>query len=550
MSRSSRRKISGSKSAKGKKKGSTLTIVTAVKQELPDIDLTLPMPPPSPTDDPLLLLGPAEPDFLLKHPRRREMEDLPPSSPEPPLAMDDEEAVRIFNRNRNENGAPETSMDESIMQLDPDDAGISPVRLFDFNGVLPSSNGGWTDSEQEPMEEIEGEGEYTGHWKMMLVRTKQDPPSSATRVRMEEWGRPISPFPMKLARVESVIREEEEEEEVRWMSVEPEELWEKENEEDQLVRPPSVAFDGNEELREEEEVKRMSVEPEELCGKENEKESEGQEVRQLSVKFDNNNEELREEEQEGVSRRLSVEPEELWEKDNEEESEEQEVRQLSVELEDNNEEQEEVRRMSVGPEELCEKEKEQQVRHEFGDDNEEQEDVRRLSVEPEELWENEEEPEEQEVPQLSVEFDDGNEELASPSDSPNLVPPQLAENSFCGNPVSIPALEPRRQPSPAAVELVKFPSIGLPDSPPGPILDLPYRTQLECGTTPSAPLNELWTQTSVLSEEEEDDDDQSSDDSDELRLVKITSADPRAAARAAAILKQVKNRSLLSSFLS
>ena len=441
MSKSSKRKTkalaSGSKSAKSKKKGSTSTIVTAVKQELPDIDLTLPMPPPSPTDDPLLLSGPCEPDIPLEptSPRRRELSsqarmeqevdgDLPPSSPEPPLAVDDEEAVRVFNCNRSENVALETSTDES-MQLDPDDAGISPVRLFDLNGVFPSSNGGWTDSEQEPtlapggMEGVdEGEGEYTGRWRMMLVRTKQDPPSSATRGRMEEWGRPISPFPKKVARL-SFLEEQEDEREHQEFDHQSKES----QQEEEIIR-------RDEEMREEEEVRQMSIEPEE------------------------------EEEEEEEVRRMSVEPEQSLKK------EEQEVRQLSVEV---------------------------------GDD----------------------------------------EELASPSVSPDLMHPQFTENLACGNQtVPIPALEPRRQPSPApAIEVPVFPSIG---SSPEPLLS-PHPTELEHETMPATtPDENSWTQTSILSEKGEDDD-QSSDDPDELSIVKITSADPRAAARAAAILKQVKS---------
>jgi hypothetical protein len=39
----------------------------------------------------------------------------------------------------------------------------------------------------------EGEGgEYTGQWKMMRVGTKEDPPSSATRGRMDAWGQPVT----------------------------------------------------------------------------------------------------------------------------------------------------------------------------------------------------------------------------------------------------------------------------------------------------------------------------------------------------------------------
>ena len=406
MSKSSKRKTiasaSGFKSAKGKKKGSTLSIVTAVKQELPDIDLTLPMPPPSPTDDPLLLSGPPETDFLLEPtpPRRREMSvqvqadddgDLPPSSPEPPIAMDD----------------------ETLMQLDPDDAGISPMRLFD---VAPSSNGGWSDSEDEQaggMEGVdEGEGEYTGRWKMMLVRTKEDPPSSATRGRMEEWGRPISPFPKKLTKLAFVGHKEEEREgEVGWMSVEPEQLLENE--------------------KEDQGVGKLSVEPEQLLEL-NEEEAEEQEVRQMSV-----------------------EPEQLTEE--EEEAEEQEVRRMSVEPELNEEEEAE------------------------------EQEVRRMSMEPEQLLENEEEGEEHEVRQISVELDD--EEFASPFNNLDRQPLQYTENPACENQAT---------------------------------------SCIPCHS------------------EQEEDDDQISDDSDELShgIVKITSADPRSAARAAAILKQVNIYSL------
>jgi hypothetical protein len=504
MSKSSKRKTiastSGFKSAKGKKKGgSTLTIVTTVKQELPDIDLTLPMPPPSPTDDPLLLSGPPELDFLPEPspPRRREMSvqvqvvdgDLPPSSPESPIAID--EAMGVFDWDCNNNIAPKISTDdETFMQLDPDEAGISPVRLFD---IAPSSNGGWTDSEDEGeraggMEGLdEGEGEYTGRWKTMLVRTKLDPPSSATRGRMEDWGRPISPFPKKVAKLafleeeeeeegeegqqelnhqqEEECKEEEREEEVEWMSVAPEQLLE----EGQGVGQSSVEseqlleLNEEEEEAEEQEVRRMSVEPEQLLEL-NEEEEEEQEVRRMSVEPEQSlevNEEEEEEEQE--IRRMSVEPEQLLEV-NEEEEEEQEVRRMSVEPEQllENEEEEaeeqEVRRMSVEPEQLLENEEEA-----------EEQEVRRMSVEPEQLLENEEE---HEVRQISVELDV--EEVASPFDNLDHLPLQY------------PACVPCRS-------------------------------------------------------EQEDDDDQISDDSDELGhdIVKITSADPRSAARAAAILKQV-----------
>ncbi|KAF8817055.1 hypothetical protein BYT27DRAFT_6941902 [Phlegmacium glaucopus] len=475
MSKSSKRKsvalTSGSKSAKGKKKVSTLSIVTGVKQELPDIDLSLPMPPPSPTDDPLLLSGPPELDPE-PTPTRREMSvqaqadqevgfwhgDLPPSSPESPLATDDVEAVRVFDWGRTENAAPEISTDESMMQLDPDDAGISPVRLFDSNDVPPSSNGGWTDSEDEGgqgstvapggMEEgEEGEGEYTGHWKMMLVRTKQDPPSSATRGRMEEWGRPISPFPRKVARL--AFLEEEEGEEGH--QEEDHQQVGRQQEDDNMRR--------EEEEREEEEVRRMSVEPEQLLGN----------VADSAEDADD----LRDEQVLELSGKVRTEP--------------------------------------IIPHDI------QWSSHGLLPD----------------IQQEEEEEEEREVRQLSVEFDD-DEEPASPFDNLDPAPLQFTENLACGNQAeSIPTVQPRLQPSPApAVELVDFPSIG--SSP--EVISYSHSTGPEHRNTPAAVFNENHRTQTVVWEQE--DDDQSSDDGDESSIVKISSADPRAAARAAAILKQ------------
>jgi hypothetical protein len=89
------------------------------------------------------------------------------------------------------------------LSMDLDDEGVTlPLPLFDLHD-LPSLNGGWSDGDDEEdlrgkvnkvgevHGEGEGEGEYTGWWRMMRVRTKEDP----LRGRMDAWGRPISPFP-------------------------------------------------------------------------------------------------------------------------------------------------------------------------------------------------------------------------------------------------------------------------------------------------------------------------------------------------------------------
>ena len=296
VSKSSKRKTPAAK--KKGTRASTLRVVTVpqqVKLELPDhIDLSAPMPPPSPSDDPLLLSGPPEPEssplrrLSMRHHRevsvQAEQDDiLPPSSPEPPLNSEDAEALRTLDWHHDAQMVGDTSEMDDSMRLDPGDADVSPVRLFDFDGLHDVGNaGGWSDSDEEmglkAVEGVEeGEGEYTGKWRMTKVRTKLDPPSSATRIRMDAWGRPISPFP-KINKMDLLGEEDEESD--------------GERETEQV----SVQDDDEEE---EEEVRRMSVEPEDCVDESTElpvlepeeEDEEEREVRQMSVEFDNNDEE-------------------------------------------------------------------------------------------------------------------------------------------------------------------------------------------------------------------------------------------------------------------
>jgi hypothetical protein len=52
----------------------------------------------------------------------------------------------------------------------------------------------WSSSDNGSSEQ---EGEYTGKFRVVHVPTKVDPPTSTTKERIEQWGRPISPFPRK-----------------------------------------------------------------------------------------------------------------------------------------------------------------------------------------------------------------------------------------------------------------------------------------------------------------------------------------------------------------
>ncbi|KAF8882194.1 hypothetical protein CPB84DRAFT_1838218 [Gymnopilus junonius] len=319
ISKSSKRKTPATTKANTRKsRVSNLSVVTTqVKKEIPDdIDLMAPMPPPSPSDDPLLLSGPPEPPIesspsrrpaARRHsvsiPAQNEMM-LPPSSPEPPLDSEDIHAVKTFEWNRLADGSMDT--EEDSMMDDPRDRDVAPVKLFDFDNLEYGSGdvGGWSDSDEEveldkgkgkelgEFEE-EGEGEYTGKWKMMRVPTKQDPPSSATRTRMELWGRPISPFPFSKDRLDLVGEEEEEEAKMRRK---PAELMGPTVSRDRS--PVEQELDIDEHAREEEQVQNMSVGPEEAVDppvpsvfeevyqRDEEDEEEERQVREMSIEVD------------------------------------------------------------------------------------------------------------------------------------------------------------------------------------------------------------------------------------------------------------------------
>ncbi|KAF8632863.1 hypothetical protein AX17_004711 [Amanita inopinata Kibby_2008] len=269
LSKSSKRK-SGTKS----RPKPTSLMIMPVKKELPDIDLNAPMPPPSPSDDPILLSGPPTSTPSRRSGRnRRSAEHLPlhtVSTQADVIPIANHLPSHNTNSDMPDSETPEyydwvphsrplehsSSMDSSSMlDLNLSDADVPPVDLpvFSLNDLPPSSDD-WSDDDDDGDGDAigtldadaieEGQGEYTGRWRTLLVKTKQDPPSSVTRTRMEQWGRPVSPFPEEAKSFESCTfdggieeadlstaqndeelnqdqQDELEEEEVRQMSTEP-----------------------------------------------------------------------------------------------------------------------------------------------------------------------------------------------------------------------------------------------------------------------------------------------------------------------------------------
>jgi hypothetical protein len=164
-----------SKSSKRKK-----TLSITIKKEPPEIDLSR-LPPPSPTDDPLLLHGrvprprPSVPTNARETPL---LESTPPRpgkqlSPLNPCALD-------------------FSLPGIPSDVD-DNEDVDSLKQPLFN-LAADGEDSWSSSDGGSSEH---EGEYTGKFRVMQVPTKADPPTSGTRERIEQWGRPISPFPRR-----------------------------------------------------------------------------------------------------------------------------------------------------------------------------------------------------------------------------------------------------------------------------------------------------------------------------------------------------------------
>ncbi|KAH9939178.1 hypothetical protein B0H21DRAFT_757154 [Amylocystis lapponica] len=182
VSKSSKRKSA----QKGKSAGKKLTLL--VKKELPDIDMSLPLPPPSPTDDPLLLSGPPRrPKPRLSFPSSTYSRETPSIASSSPIHQQDVAETPL----------QDLQLDSYMEGSDFDsDEPIPPV--FNFDDVMQDGGGdSWSDSD-EGDGDFDQTGEYTGKFKVLTVPVKADPPSSCTRGRMDAWGRPISPFPRRV----------------------------------------------------------------------------------------------------------------------------------------------------------------------------------------------------------------------------------------------------------------------------------------------------------------------------------------------------------------
>ena len=177
-----------SKSSKRKK-----VLKITIKKEPPEIDLSR-LPPPSPTDDPLLLHG--------RPPCPRP--PVPTNARQTPLLESTPPGKQFSPLNRCALDFPLPGIPSDVD--DNEDSNLLEQPLFDF-----AANGedSWSSSDSGSPEQ---EGEYTGKFRDLHVPTKIDPPTSTTRERIEQWGRPISPFPRKGSPIPENVEEDDDDE--------------------------------------------------------------------------------------------------------------------------------------------------------------------------------------------------------------------------------------------------------------------------------------------------------------------------------------------------
>jgi hypothetical protein len=167
-----------------------------VKTALPAIDLSKPVEPPSPSDDPLLLTGS---DIIKKmREKKRKAKEIKEVTPKaktpssPPLSKDKAELARNdFFHNSN-------FVDSSEFIIGDD---LTDKPIFDLSNESTDAGPGFNSDSDSDCEaavgEFSGTGEYTGRFSVITVPTKADSSIDETEDRSGRWGTPRSPYPFR-----------------------------------------------------------------------------------------------------------------------------------------------------------------------------------------------------------------------------------------------------------------------------------------------------------------------------------------------------------------
>ncbi|KAL4068525.1 hypothetical protein V8B97DRAFT_841033 [Scleroderma yunnanense] len=161
----------------GRQRVSTQLKSSHMKSEPPEVDLSQALRPPSPSEDPLLLSDSRPIQSSQFRCRFTPAFSLSPSDDFESRDQATSFAVRLSGGRVDDFGDVSATDFLPVFSI-PDE----PKQMVDD---------GWSDSDDD----FNLTGEYTGKYKMVLVPTKVDPPTSGTKGKMEAWGRPVSPFP-------------------------------------------------------------------------------------------------------------------------------------------------------------------------------------------------------------------------------------------------------------------------------------------------------------------------------------------------------------------
>ncbi|KAJ7098383.1 hypothetical protein C8R44DRAFT_889004 [Mycena epipterygia] len=184
-------------------------VVQSVKKELPPIDLARPMTPPSPTDDPLLLLPSSSPIKRVGRKSTAQYDDssdadyapfdwtagLPQDTADAPTSDSmDLDAPASFD-------GPAPGLDVGGgWDSDSDDEGELPAAVLPSMStsapasVLPSTSATAT-TPNPSAPPTTATATATGPYTTLLRPTKADPPTPGTKARADAWGVWGSPFP-------------------------------------------------------------------------------------------------------------------------------------------------------------------------------------------------------------------------------------------------------------------------------------------------------------------------------------------------------------------
>jgi hypothetical protein len=169
-----------------------------IKKEMPEIDLTRPIDPPSPSDDPILLRGPP----VMAKRQAKERKDagsqmvLPKAQSSPARSRENDVPAATGSRNGPEPGFFGWSTAGKSTSLPVFDLSTMSSDIYNRDFASDSDSGG----EGDDSKELGETGHYTGRYTTLTVPTKGNPPTISAD-RSARWDFLRNPGPWKIAEI-------------------------------------------------------------------------------------------------------------------------------------------------------------------------------------------------------------------------------------------------------------------------------------------------------------------------------------------------------------